>query len=274
MTYWYPLNFALGSVFTILAGLFVLFGGESRRITRHTWFLLCLSTSFWHAGRFLMSVAPSALSAERAIYVIYFGAIFIPALFVHFVLSLLNEEKQQRTILIFSYLAAAVQIALLVSGYLTHGVHRYSTLGFYEVPTRLYLIHFGVFITLPAYALGRAIKTFLQSDLVTQKNQLKYVIYASLIGFLGGGTSFLPLLNPSIPPLGAPLTYFYTFPIAYAVGRYRLMDIDIVIKESLIHVFTLLALIVPCSLLVVWWQNMLLGFSEILMVPVVPMKLS
>jgi len=259
MTYWYPINFFLGSVFTVFAGIFVLFREESTRTTRLTWFLLCLSTSLWHAGRFLMAIAPTELLAERAIDVIYFGAIVIPPFFLHFILSLLNEERQRRAVIFSSYLIAAVEIALLLGGELTLGVRRYPITGYYEIPTPLYIVFFGAFIVFPTYAIYRLIRVYLLTELVVWKNQLKYVVYASLLGWIAGATSFFPFVEAPVPPLVAPLTYFYTFPIAYAVGRYRLMDINIVIKESLIHGFTLLALIVPCYLLVVWGQQILFG---------------
>jgi len=171
MTYWYTVNFALGCVFTVLVGFFVLFRQESRRITRYTWFLLSLSTGLWHAGRFLMAVAPSELSAERSIYVIYFGAIFIPPFFLHFILSLLNEEKKRRTVLILSYFIAFCVLALLISGQLTRGVQVFPSTSFYEIPRPLYLLFTGVFAVLPTYAIYRLVGAYFKSDQAVRKNQ-------------------------------------------------------------------------------------------------------
>jgi len=87
------------------------------------------------------------------------------------------------------------------------------------------------------------------------------VIYSSLIGFLLGGTSFFPFFTPVVPPFAGPLVYFYTLPITYAVARYRLMDIDVIIKKSVIYALLLLALLIPCFLVVVWGQ--MLAFDAI-----------
>jgi signal transduction histidine kinase len=69
----------------------------------------------------------------------------------------------------------------------------------------------------------------------------------------------LPIIQAPIPPFGAPLTYFYTFPIAYAIARYRLMDIGVVLRKGLIYALLLLALLVPCYAVVVISQYVVFG---------------
>src|SRR5918996_741094 len=136
---WYQINYFLGSVLSLLAGLFVLFRGESKRSIQYTWFLLCLSTSIWFAGRFLMSVADAERLAEKAIYVVYVGAVFSPVFFLHFAMSLLGQEKQRRRLQSFFYSLTVIWITVLIGGNLTTGVHRLPNLGFYEKPTHIYL---------------------------------------------------------------------------------------------------------------------------------------
>ena len=157
------------------------------------------------------------------------------------------------------YSAALLELILLLTGYLTDGVRWDPAVGFYEIPTKLYLLHFLVFASVPAYGLFRLIETYRKSDLPIRKNQIKYVIYANLIAFLGGGTSFLPIIQASIPPYGNPLAYFYIFPITYAIAKYRLLDIDVVIKKSVIYVVLLLGLLLPCYLIVIWGQTLAFG---------------
>jgi signal transduction histidine kinase len=206
-----------------------------------------------------MFISPTEADAVRAVYVIYLGAIFIPPFFLHFILSLLDQDKGQRTIVIFSYLSALIEVALLIGGQFTQGVRQYPNLGFYEIPNRGYIVFFVFFVCLPSYAIFKVTKAYMETEILVRRNQLKYVIYSSLIGFLAGGTSFFPFANAGLLPIGAPLSYCFTFPIAYAIARYRLMDINIVVKKSLIYTFLLLALLIPCYLLVIWGQTIAFG---------------
>ena len=255
----YALNFIVGSVFTLVAGLLVFVRGESRSKTRRAWLLLCIATSIWHLGRFLIAISGSPATAGRAVYLIYLGAIFIPPLYLHFSFSLLNEESAQRRYLVVAYSIAGIEMILLLSGHLTSGVRLDPVLGYYEIPSTVYSLHFLAFVLVPTYALLKLVAHYRESDLPVKKNQLKYVIFASLIGFLGGGTSFLPIIQAPIPPFGAPLTYFYTFPIAYAIARYRLMDIGVVLRKGLIYALLLLALLAPCYAVVVISQYVVFG---------------
>jgi two-component system NtrC family sensor kinase len=257
----YALNFIIGAVFTLSAGLVVFFKGQSRAITRQTWLLLCIATSIWHTGRFLIAWTSGPAVAQNIVYLIYCGAIFIPPLYLHFSLSLLNKEKHLRVALIGAYSVAFLEFVLLLTGQLTEGVRFDRQLGYYEIPRRLYILHFLVFAVVPTYGIFELVDHYRKSDLPVKKNQLRYVIFASLIGFLGGGTSFLPIIQASFPPIGAPLTYFYTFPIAYAIARYRLMDIGVVLRRGVIYALLLLALLIPCYGIVVWGQY--LAFREI-----------
>ncbi len=254
--YWYTINYALGSILTLLLGLFVLFRGETRELTRRTWFFLCVSVSLWHAGKLLITTAQNEFVAQFAIYPIYIGAIFIPPTYLHFMLSLLDEEKKLRRLLVASYVSGVVELFLLIGKRLTDGVRLDPSLGFYEVPGEFYWLFFANYIIVPIIALARLVLAFYRTDVSVKRNQFQYVIYSSLIGFLSGTTSFFPFIATSVPPIGAPVVYFYTLPITYAVARYRLMDIDVFIKKSLVYALLLLMLLVPCYLIVIWGQRM------------------
>jgi len=257
--YWYTINYAAGSLVAFLVGLFVLYRGEARRLTRRTWFALCVVVSLWHVGKFFIVTAASESSAYWAAYLIYIAAILIPPAYLHFILALLGEERTHRTGLWGSYLLAGVEYILLLSGGLIAGVSYQPHIGFYEVSSKAYWLYVSNYIVVPSFAIFRLAIVFARTESAVKKNQLKYVIYSSLIGFIAGITSFLPIIGSTIPPFGAPVVYFYTLPITYAVARYRLLDIDVVIKKSVIYAVLLLGLLLPCYGIVIMGQKWAFG---------------
>lgn len=258
--YWYTINYAAGSVVAFLVGLFVLNRGEARRLTRQTWFVLCVVVSVWHAGKFFIVLAESESFAYWAAYLIYVVAILIPPAYLHFILALLDEERFHRIALATSYMLAAVEYILLFNGGLITGVSHHFHIGYYEVPGYAYWLYVSNYFVIPSFAILRLSIAFVRTESAVKKNQLKYVVYSSLIGFIAGVTSFLPIIEPTLSPFGAPVVYFYTLPITYAIARYRLLDIDVVIKKSVIYAVLLLVLLLPCFGIVMLGQKLAFGF--------------
>ena len=96
----------------------------------------------------------------------------------------------------------------------------------------------------------------------SRKNQIKYLLFGSLFGYAGGLDNFLFLYDITIFPLFPYGTYaipVYVSSTAYAIAHYRLLDITVVVKKSLIYGLLLLLLLVPCYVLVIWGQQMAFG---------------
>ena len=79
------------------------------------------------------------------------------------------------------------------------------------------------------------------------KQQLGYVIFASIIGFLSGGSTYPLCFDVPLLPVVAPFVTFYPIILAYAIVRHRLLDIEVVIKESFIYSCLVIAITVLYS---------------------------
>jgi hypothetical protein len=197
---WYTTNYAVGAVCSLMAGLFVFYRGQTRATTRRTWCYLCLAISVWHLGRFIMELAESEVFASVAARVVYFGAIFIPTNYLRFILSLLDEDKGHLGIILKSYAIEIIQLLLLFSGLLVDGVTYYEHGRFYETPSTMYVVFFASWVVLPALGIIKLSLSYFRTDAVLRKNQFKYVLYSSAIGFVLGSTSFIPYVTMTIPP--------------------------------------------------------------------------
>jgi signal transduction histidine kinase len=76
------------------------------------------------------------------------------------------------------------------------------------------------------------------------REQIKYVIWGSVIGFVGGSTNFPLMMGFSwFPPLGSPLVIAYPVLFGYAMVRHRLMDIKFILRQSSVYLLSLLTVL-------------------------------
>ena len=97
-----------------------------------------------------------------------------------------------------------------------------------------FTLMFLEFIFVLGYALYIIYQKY-QSEEFPEKLRLKYVFYGILIAYLGGSTNFPLCYKIPIPPIANILVPFYTIFITYAIFRYQLMDIKVIIKKSLFY---------------------------------------
>jgi signal transduction histidine kinase len=97
---------------------------------------------------------------------------------------------------------------------------------------QFYLIYFSFF---SYYSLFLIFKNYCTA-IGNRRDQLRYIFVALFIGFAGGSTNFAYFYNIHIPPIGNIFVFSYVLILAYAIVRYRLMDIKIVVTRASIFV--------------------------------------
>ena len=246
---WYAIGFFTGSIFAFILGIFVYLRNRKLFLNK-IWCLQCFSVSLWYFGRCMVGVS---IGRDEALFwnrVLYLGAIFIPFLTLHFFLVLVEQAREKRALLFVGYGFALVElVGFNFSKLFVKDVISHFAFGFYEVPGKIYFIHFLVY-WVPIYGVWLLIKEHQRTTLLLKKNQLRYVIFASVIGFVSASTSFFPLIDLKTPPIAAHLSTIYVFIISYAIVKYRLMAITVVIKKSVTYFFLIILFFVPCFLIV------------------------
>jgi len=66
-------------------------------------------------------------------------------------------------------------------------------------------------------------------------NQIKFLIFATILGFFGASTNFLLWFQIPFPPIFNILIPIYIFIVAYAILKHQLMDIEIVLRKGLLY---------------------------------------
>jgi hypothetical protein len=106
-----------------------------------------------------------------------------------------------------------------------------------SVLDRLELLYLASFLTVGLFVLGRAL---VRSRCVTVKRQLRWIVWGTALGVvpfaLGYAIPFALGVEPSLPmDLSAVPLGFIPFAFASAIVRYRLMDVEIILKRLLVY---------------------------------------
>jgi signal transduction histidine kinase/uncharacterized membrane protein len=258
----YKENFIISMAFTGITTLFIgffVYYRIAKNKTNITFALYSWSISWWSLTQIGNVYGPSLEASWFWARMEQIGVVFIPTFFVHFVLTLLRLNR--RRLLRFCY-AFSLIIAILsptTSLLSPRAERKFDVINFGE-PGFLYPVLILFFIVFIVYGLWKLLEAYKEST-GAKKNQLKYLLWPSMIGYLGGAANFLLVYDINIYPLNPFGTYFvglYTFAIAYAIVKYRLMDINVILTRATIFVIVYgFVLGVPFGL-AAWGQDWLM----------------
>jgi signal transduction histidine kinase len=253
----YIISCAITGTLSILLGIFVYLENKQSNANK-TWMLLSFSVSLWSwsiLGRELSIEKSTALFFVRLSYV---GAIFVASLFFHFLNSFLKLEKR-RLIVVFYALSLAFFIFDFTPLFIKD-VGPILSFRFYGIPGKVYPFYAVSFISIIAYSHYILIRHFKKSE-GQIRNQIRYLLLAAIVGFLGGVSTFLPNFNIEVFPFGFYLISAYVLIFSYAIAKHRLMDINIVLKKGTTYILLLITLFVPSFLFILLSQKVF--FSKI-----------
>ncbi|MBD3245408.1 MAG: hypothetical protein GF333_00150, partial [Candidatus Omnitrophica bacterium] len=220
------------TVTTFLLGVYVLF---SYFPTKKKLYLIysfySLSISFW---AFFVSFFNADFRDPSLIFgrLLHLGAILIPILFVHFVLEFLELRKKVLLFVIYAFGGVFIYLVfftkLLITGVTRRSVYSYPSAG------PLYLPFFIFFVSLIVIGI-LLLFIHMRRARGNRKNQIKYLLFGSILGYSGGLKNFLVVADIEIFPIYPYGTYaipVYVFIVAYAILRYRLLDIKIAVTRA------------------------------------------
>jgi len=221
-------------VVVLALGLFVLLRNKKSPVNR-TFFMMNVAAGIWALGNAMWLIQKSETSLLFWGRVFSFGMILVPVLFFNWVLNILGEAKNKKKILIASYLITCFFVLFSFSKYFISGLIKllpYQPPGPQAGPLFLPALFFG-YLGLFTYSFFLLIKNFRKSS-GYKRSQLKYIIIGITIAYIGGIANFPLFLGIKIDLWGLPLVAIYTFIFAYAIVKYRLMDIRLIIKRTVI----------------------------------------
>ena len=195
------------------------------------WAFFTFFVALWGFGGFYIGYITDPVAALNAWRTAHLGIIVIPALFLHFVYRFLGKTND--TPVIIAYCFSAFFVFVNISGKLITNVEWVFNSFYYDgrPPTNLYVLF--VFLWLAAIIYSHIeLLIALRGAVGTKRNQIKYFFLGTIVGYLGGITCFLPVFGVDIYPYGNLTVPLYPLIMTYAIVKYRLMDVKVVITRT------------------------------------------
>jgi signal transduction histidine kinase len=221
-----------GGVIALSTGIFA-YRKKKDHIANKTYLLFSISVALWSIGFFLL-ISTSDKEIATWGYRIHNASVFIPATHLHFVLSLLGLQKEKAKQLLLSYAISCFLLLFTFTPYYISGLVPKYPFNFYIEPRLGYyllFLHFGFWVV---YALRQLVLEIRKSS-GYKSIHLRYLALALIIGFIGGGSSFLLTFNIPFPPYVLIFFGIYPIIIAYTITRYRFMDVQIMFKRGMAY---------------------------------------
>jgi len=213
-------------------GLFVYLNNK-KNPTNISWGLFSATIAFWSYNYFLWQISNQESLALFWCRALTMGSIFIPIVFLHFLLIWLDMYNSKKKLLIFCYFISLVASVLNFTPLVVEKVEPILFFKYWPKAGPAYLPFLVFWWWVVIYCWYIMYKAMQVSPKV-KKNQIFYVFIAAIIGFSGGFTNYPLWYDIKIPPYGNILVSVYVGLMAYAIVRHQLMEIEVIIKKTLV----------------------------------------
>ena len=259
----------LTAITTFVLAIFVLSRNPKSKLYR-IFFIYTISITAWSLPYAFMANAPTKQMGYILGRTFLLFANFICVFFVHFILTLLDEPLTKKKKILFPLYSVAIIFALLFlfpTNLIVTDVSPKFELNYFNNAGSLFYIYLTFWMGCVTYALIRLFVAYINAS-GARRNQLKYLFFASLIGYVGGPANFLLTVDIKYPffPYGTYAIPLYSAITAYAILRHNLLNLGIIIKKTiaysiLISIITIIYFIIVYILEKIF--SVILGYHSI-----------
>lgn len=220
-------------VLILVIGLFAF--NTNRRATINKVFLcLCLSVFVWTS---CYALVYSSTNKDLVLFVSrlgFLGVAFIPMTSLHFILELIRMEGRSR-VLICGYFLSFLCVPVFFTEYFFTDVYYYDW-GPYPKAGEFYIVFFVYFSVTFFVCVSLLLWELLKGrkrESLSYRNQIKYVFLGFFIASISC-VDYIPNYGYDIYPFAYLCAFGWISCMSYAITRHRLMDIQIIIKRTLV----------------------------------------
>jgi len=221
--------------------------------------LLCFEAFYWQVVWFVSFFSTNPSYTDYLAKISYLTIVFLPFTFYHFIVSYLKLKQETKIVICFYglglFMAVLLPTDLFVAG------HRHFAWGNFAAPGPLYPIYMVsalASMTRGVFVLNRAYKNPLSYGI--SKNQLRY-IFIGLLLYYSCAIDFLPVYGATWYPIGS-ISFLGSFlVISYAIIWHQLMDIEVIIKKTLVFAGVAFFSLAVYSFVVFVFESILSGIG-------------
>jgi len=198
MYYYFVVSAFLGGIVALGTGIFI-YCRNNGKVLNKIYGLLSISSGLWCLGQWGYFTADTyglALLYSRLSNLV---ALFIPVFYLHFIL-LLTELKRRKLLIVIYFLLFIFSLFSFSPVYI-QGMRPQLMFKWFTQGGVLFDIFGAFFVLNITYALWRLVLAVNRSE-GHKKVQLTYILVASVLGFIGGGTTFPLVYGIPFPPYG------------------------------------------------------------------------
>ncbi len=245
---WYAVPTLIVAAVILAIGSFVL-KQSFKSQTNQSFFLLCAALFVWLTGYsciYMLDQEDIALTAYR--YYTFLGVAFIGfSVYLFSVLWLQLWEKQKYFVIFSFMLSAFFYIAAWTTDWVVPSIDQYFW-GFYSHYGPLGIVFFATFVAFFFIAFFNFIYRLRNPIPSVQKSQIKAVLLSFCVA-LTGAFDFVPkMVHVSLYPFGYLSALLWILIMAYAIVKYKVMDIQTVIHKTLLWLATSVIFLAPIAL--------------------------
>ncbi|UCC95764.1 MAG: HD domain-containing protein [Candidatus Omnitrophota bacterium] len=229
----------LVSIIFFLVPFSVLLKNKRSAVNRN-FFVLGFCASLWQFSYFVAYNLTQTSSILFWLKIAYAGVVFVPAATYHFIISFLNLSKN-RCVYLFYSLASLFAFIALRSNSIIIGARTFPW-GNRPVVGMAYTLIIFLWVIPFALSLRHLYREQEATTSPYNKKRIKFLLMTFPVALLSV-VDYLPNYGLNMYPLGFIPLLFFGFATSYAIVRYRLLDIEIIVKKaSLVAVGFVLAM--------------------------------
>lgn len=257
----FTISYLITGLLLLVLAIFV-YNRDRQNALNITFALYSLSIGWWSIFSMFMINATSEPVATIWDKICLIGTMFIPGTFFHFISTFLGYSKKYKSVIKINYLISIFFLfTIFATDLFVATTEPKDYIRYFTRPGFIYSVFVAYFVLVSSIGicfLFAAMRK--ESTNLFRKQQLTYLFWTSLFGYMGGTFNYMlvyNMTNSNWAALGNYLIAIYGVAVAYIILRYRFLDIEVLIKKTLVFTGLFSSIFILVSLSILMMQQLL-----------------